>query len=135
MSIETPPEGFQKELEPGKEPNEIPKPTRSRNFRRRSTTSDSNRVWTLVETSPLEDSRLKRWWRPFMAWQYILVCLFDFIIAPILTMVFFQGNETSYVQWVPLTIQNGGLYHLSMGAIMGIYTWSRGQEKMSHIEK
>jgi len=70
-----------------------------------------------------------------MAWQYILVCLFDFIIAPILTMVFFQGNETSYVQWVPLTIQNGGLYHLSMGAIMGIYTWSRGQEKMSHIEK
>lgn len=70
-----------------------------------------------------------------MAWQYILVCLFDFIVAPVLTMVFFQGNETSYIQWVPLTLQNGGIYHLSMGAIMGIYTWSRGQEKLSNVEK
>lgn len=134
MSIETPPDGFQEELEPGKEPN--PMPIRKPRTRLPRMSSDSSRVWSLVETVPTANHSgpFKKWWRPVMAWQYAIICLFDFLVAPVLTMVFFQGAETNYVQWVPLTLQNGGLYHLSMGAVLGIYVWSRGQEKLNHIE-
>jgi hypothetical protein len=36
--------------------------------------------------------------------------------------------------WVPLTLQGGGLYHISMGAILGIAAWTRGKEKVASIE-
>jgi hypothetical protein len=70
-------------------------------------------------------------WRPAMAWSYMIICLFDFIIAPILWSIFqssYKGNVTE--AWMPLTLQGAGLFHLSMGAILGVTAWSRGQEKM-----
>jgi len=71
-------------------------------------------------------------WRPAMGWQYMIVCGFDFIIAPILWSVvqsLYKGNITD--QWDPLTLQSGGLYHIAMGAILGVTVWSRGQEKIA----
>jgi len=35
--------------------------------------------------------------------------------------------------WQPLTLGGGGLYHLAMGAVLGIAAWSRGQEKIANI--
>ena len=89
------------------------------------------------EITPINnnESWIKRKWRPAMAWQYVAVCLFDFILAPILTMLLFNNdNVDHYVQWTPLTLQGGGLYHAVMGAIIGVYVWSRGQEKLKRIE-
>ncbi len=79
----------------------------------------------------LEDWTNKKW-RPMMAWVYIAICAFDFVIAPILWSILqatYKGNVTE--AWTPLTLQGAGLFHLAMGAILGVTAWSRGQEKMT----
>jgi hypothetical protein len=68
-----------------------------------------------------------------MAWQYFVVCLFDFFFAPILTALFHQWNGSPYEAWVPLTLTNGGLYHLAMGTIVGVAAWSRSREKIQKM--
>lgn len=74
-------------------------------------------------------------WRPMMAMQYLAVCVFDFIIAPIGWAVL-QAHEhvPTIVQWVPTTLGNGGMYHLAMGAVIGISAWNRTQEKEARGE-
>lgn len=67
---------------------------------------------------------LKGNWRPLMAYQYILICLFDFMLAPIAVMFFHYYTGTNYVQWSPLTLQGAGMYHLSMLGVLGISTWT-----------
>jgi len=88
------------------------------------------------EKKPAEDW-MQRKWRPMMGWQYMFVCVFDFVVFPIMfTIVQFwetQAANDAFRQWVPLTLSNGGLYHLAMGAVLGITAWSRGQEKMAGV--
>lgn len=74
---------------------------------------------------------LQNYWRPMMGWQYMVTCTFDFIIFPILfalIQVLFDGKVDQ--QWNPITLEGAGLYHLAMGAILGVTAWSRGQEKI-----
>lgn len=80
-----------------------------------------------------DESWIKQYWRPFMAWQYAAVCVFDFILAPALTMFYFHMSGGTYVAWEPLTLRESGFYHLSMAAIIGVAAWTRGQEKISRI--
>lgn len=85
-----------------------------------------------METSQIEKETwfIKRW-RPAMAWSYMVICIFDFIVAPVLWSIFmatYKGNVSE--AWSPLTLQGAGLFHLAMGAILGVTAWSRGQEKM-----
>lgn len=80
-----------------------------------------------------EETWIKHYWRPIMAYQYALVCLFDFIIAPVLTMLLAKATGAGYIQWVPLTLQDSGFYHLSMAAIIGVAAWTRGQEKITRL--
>ena len=71
-------------------------------------------------------------WRPMMGWMYMCVCSFDFIFAPILwslTQSVFHGAVN--VQWQPLTLQGAGLFHISMGAVLGIAAYGRTQEKLN----
>ena len=71
-------------------------------------------------------------WRPAMAWMYMVVCVFDFVIFPVLwslVQIFFNGKIDS--QWNPLTLIGAGLFHMAMGAVLGVTAWSRGQEKIS----
>jgi hypothetical protein len=75
------------------------------------------------------DSWFQTSWRPAMAWQYLIVCVFDFMIAPIMLGIY-SAYTGDYHSWDPLTIRGGGLYHLSMGAVVGVAVWSRGQEKL-----
>lgn len=74
---------------------------------------------------------LRKYWRPVAGWTYLVICIFDFVIAPILWAViphFFPGSLTQ--PWKPLTLENGGLMHISFGAILGVAAWSRGQADM-----
>jgi hypothetical protein len=67
-----------------------------------------------------------------MGMMYMGVCIFDFVVAPILWSVIqavFNGNVQA--QWQPLTIQGAGLFHLAMGAVLGIAAYGRTQEKLS----
>ena len=78
-----------------------------------------------------EDWMVKKW-RPMMGWTYMATCIFDFIAGPILFNLLQYWNPGQAVgMWTPLTLQGGGMYHIAMGAILGISAWSRGQEKMN----
>ena len=70
---------------------------------------------------------IKSYWRPAIAWQYFAVCIFDFIIFPGASMYFLKEP------WNPITLKEGGFYHMSMAAIIGVSAWTRGQEKIQKI--
>ena len=104
------------------------------------------------------DGPVARWlrslWRPVAALTYLLICVFDFIIAPyyvqaqphdlaeifkyILQMPTEQQSEALSImyakgQWQSLTLQGGGLFHIAFGAILGAAAWTRGMEKREAI--
>ena len=66
-----------------------------------------------------------------MGWVYMLTCTMDFIAFPILWSLLQSlsaGQVTS--QWQPLTLQGAGLYHIAMGAVLGIAAYGRTKEKV-----
>ena len=70
-------------------------------------------------------------WRPAMGWMYMLVCTSDFVIFPILwSLVQVIGGGRVETQWSPITLQGAGLFHMAMGAILGIAAYGRTQEKL-----
>lgn len=82
------------------------------------------------------DKKAEDWmnskWRPMMGWTYMGTCIFDFMLAPVLwSLIQVIGAGKVEMQWQPLTLQGAGLYHVAMGAVLGIAAWSRGQEKMA----
>jgi len=82
----------------------------------------------------MEEAWIKQYWRPAMAWQYLVVCVFDFMAAPIMTGIFFYVSEGTYIPWSPITLQSGGFYHISMAGIIGIAAWTRGMEKLKRLQ-
>jgi hypothetical protein len=71
-------------------------------------------------------------WRPMMGWMYMIVCITDFVLFPVLwsmVQAIHGGNVTS--QWNPITLAGAGLFHLAMGAVLGIAAFGRTQEKMA----
>jgi len=71
-------------------------------------------------------------WRPMMGWMYMFVCFFDFVLAPILwSLIQAMDHGAVNVQWQPLTLQGAGLFHVAMGAVIGISAYGRTQEKMA----
>lgn len=71
-------------------------------------------------------------WRPLMAFIYMITCSCDFVVFPVLWSVLqamTHGNVTS--QWQPLTLQGAGLYHLAMGAVLGVAAYGRTKEKVA----
>ena len=71
-------------------------------------------------------------WRPAMGWTYMLTCVADFVLFPILwSLVQVIGGGKVESQWMPITLQGAGLFHLAMGAVLGIAAYGRTQEKMS----
>lgn len=73
-------------------------------------------------------------WRPMMGWTYMFTCITDFIIFPVLWSILqaVQGGQVTS-QWIPITLQGAGLFHLAMGAVLGVAAWSRGQEKLAGV--
>jgi hypothetical protein len=92
-------------------------------------------------------------WRPAAAIIYLVICLFDFIVAP--TFMFLTRETTDHLvgvlshsrldvavqtilvqphaAWVPLTLQGAGMFHIAFGGILGVSAWSRGTEKRELI--
>jgi hypothetical protein len=70
-------------------------------------------------------------WRPMMGWMYMIVCLCDFVIFPVLWALLHAVLHTANMaQWNPLTLQGAGLFHIAMGAVLGIAAFGRTQEKL-----
>lgn len=87
-----------------------------------------------VEKKKDEDWMTKKW-RPMMAMMYMTCCLCDFALFPIMfTIVQFwetQAANDAFRQWVPITLQGGGLFHVAMGAVLGVSAYGRTQEKVA----
>jgi len=78
-----------------------------------------------------EDWMQKRW-RPAMGWMYMIVCMMDMVIFPVLWSILQSVNHGQVTnQWQPLTLQGAGLFHLAMGAVLGIAAFGRTQEKVA----
>ena len=89
------------------------------------------------ENKSLTDSEKKKedWmntkWRPMMGWSYMATCITDFIVFPVLWSALQATLGREVTQWNPLTLQGAGLYHVAMGAVLGLTAWGRTQEKLN----
>lgn len=71
-------------------------------------------------------------WRPMMGWMYMLVCTMDFVVFPVLWGILQTvGGGRVETQWMPITLQGAGLFHMAMGAIIGVAAFGRTQEKLA----
>jgi Na+/H+-dicarboxylate symporter len=82
-----------------------------------------------------EDSFLQKYWRPMMAVVYMVIIVFDFIVFPIFWSLIQVYGSTGVVslQWNPMTLLSGGVFHAAMGAVLGVAAWTRGKEKIERI--
>ena len=84
------------------------------------------------ESAKKQEDWMNAKWRPMMGWTYMATCLFDFILGPILFNILqFYNPGQAVGMWTPLTLQGGGLYHIAMGAIIGVSAYGRTQEKLN----
>jgi len=70
-------------------------------------------------------------WRPMMGWMYMVVCTMDMVVFPVLWSLLQTTTGTAITQWNPLTLQGAGLFHIAMGAVLGIAAFGRTQEKLN----
>lgn len=91
-------------------------------------------------------------WRHIAAYTYLMICIFDFMGMPIFYEIANPRTSTSELvaivkpiepasqvqalqilheerSWEPLTLSEGGLFHMAFGAILGAAAFTRGQEK------
>jgi hypothetical protein len=80
-----------------------------------------------------QEDWMNKKWRPAMGWTYMGICILDMAVFPILWSVTQVLVKQPVTQWDPLTLKGAGLFHLAMGAVLGIAAWSRGQEKMAGV--
>ena len=73
-------------------------------------------------------------WRPMMGWMYMAVCTMDFIVFPIFwSLLQAMNGGRVETQWNPITLQGAGLFHMAMGAIIGVAAFGRTQEKLAGV--
>jgi hypothetical protein len=87
------------------------------------------------EVKSASESKKEDWmnskWRPMMGWMYMVVCMMDMVVFPILWSLLQSLNHGQVTsQWQPLTLQGAGLFHIAMGAVLGIAAFGRTQEKL-----
>ena len=85
----------------------------------------------LTESEKKKEDWMNAKWRPMMGWIYMLTCVTDFIIFPILWSILQAVLKQPVTAWQPITLQGAGLFHLSMGAIIGVAAFGRTQEKLA----
>ena len=88
------------------------------------------------EVKSVSEQKKEDWmnskWRPMMGWLYMATCTFDFVIFPILWSLLQAVTKAGAItQWQPLTLQGAGLYHIAMGAVLGLAAFGRTQEKLA----
>ena len=66
-----------------------------------------------------------------MGWTYMITCVMDFIVFPVAWNLLQASLGQTITQWNPLTLQGAGLYHMAMGAVVGVTAWQRSREKMA----
>jgi hypothetical protein len=97
-------------------------------------TTAANNAVVLVENT--NHDWINNKWRPAMGWMYMVVCITDFIVFPILwSIIQALVNGKVEAQYQPLTLLGAGLFHISMGAVLGLAVYGRTKEKIEGINK
>ena len=78
-----------------------------------------------------DEDWMQKKWRPAMGWMYMGICTLDMGVFPILWSVLQTVTHAPLTQWQPLTLQGAGLFHVAMGAVLGIAAFGRTQEKLA----
>ena len=78
-----------------------------------------------------DEDWMQKKWRPAMGWMYMGICTLDMAVFPVLWSVLQMIQHTPITQWQPLTLQGAGLFHVAMGAVLGIAAFGRTQEKLA----
>jgi Holin of 3TMs, for gene-transfer release len=78
-----------------------------------------------------DEDWMQKKWRPAMGWMYMGICTLDMAVFPVLWSVLQVVQHTTITQWQPLTLQGAGLFHVAMGAVLGIAAFGRTQEKLA----
>jgi len=85
----------------------------------------------MAEEIKKDEDWMQKKWRPAMGWMYMVVCMMDMVIFPVAWSLLQTITHTPITQWNPLTLQGAGLFHLAMGAVLGIAAFGRTQEKIA----
>jgi hypothetical protein len=94
-------------------------------------TNAAQNAEVLVKHSAESEDWINKKWRPAMGWMYMAVCVFDFILFPILWSILQAASSGSVTTpWQPLSLQGAGLFHIAMGAVLGIAAYGRTREKI-----
>jgi len=113
-----------------------------------------------ISTEP----KWKSSWRPAIGWAYVLIIVFDFMVAPVLTGVMYTFEQHMAIQqvyyldkngatkeeitqmtkaipasveykvWQPLTLQANGIFHIFMAAILSVGSYGRSKEKIERLK-
>jgi hypothetical protein len=86
---------------------------------------------TDVSTNGKAEDWMVKKWRPAMGWTYMGICILDMAVFPIVWSLAQVMTSQPITHWNPLTLQGAGLFHIAMGAVLGIAAFSRGQEKVA----
>ena len=78
-----------------------------------------------------DEDWMQKKWRPAMGWMYMGICTLDMAVFPVLWAMLQMFQNTAITQWQPLTLQGAGLFHIAMGAVLGIAAFGRTQEKLA----
>lgn len=89
-------------------------------------------VVDVKEPAPLaEEGWFNSRWRPAMAWLWFAVSAADFLVFPVLNAAAAGAKLIPYAPWDPITLKGGGLFHIAMGAVVGVAVWQRSNEKLA----
>lgn len=94
-------------------------------------TKEAEEKPVVVEKTSVTDLWIHNKWRPALGWAYVAIVLFDFILAPFAwswLQLFTGGDLTN--KWEPNTLKAGGLFIVSMSAIIGVNSYGRTREKI-----
>ena len=96
----------------------------------------------MANETPL-DTEKEHWfivyWRPAMAWLYMLIMFVDFIFFPFFNMLLpivlnVFHIEYPYTPWVPYMLNNNAnSIHITFGVCIGIISYGRSQERMASL--
>jgi len=86
-----------------------------------------------IQAHLLKEGWFKQW-HLFAAWLYLIIIAFDFLIAPIANVVILAYFKYPIIAWAPITLQGGGIFHISMLAVIGVATWGQSRQMVEAIK-
>ena len=82
---------------------------------------------------------INKYWKDWAGLVYLFICLVDFFVAPLVWNIKMEehcndkerypvGVKCEATRWEPMTLQMGGMFHMSFAAILGVAGWKKKEE-------